>query len=147
MNKYTVLIMLIVGFLLAGCGANAAAPSQPVSMAPPGVTTVDIIYLNHGPVRSALSDIDNLLASYGEQVYVARYDFGSPEGEAFAQAKGLEGHIPLVIFVNGSMDFTVDGRDVKFYSFPQGQGTGVVPDGAWSLDDLQQVLDQVVEKS
>lgn len=144
MNKYIVLIMLIVGFLLAGCGANDA-PAQPLPAAPPGVTTVEIIYLNHGPVRSVLTDIDKLMEGYGEQVYVSRYDFNTPEGEAFAQSHDLNDHIPLAIFVNGSMDFTVGDRAVKFYSFPQGQGTGVVPDGAWSTDDLQQVLDQAVE--
>lgn len=146
MNKYTVLIILIVGFLLAGCGANTA-PAQPIPTVPPGVITVEVIYLNHGPVRNVLTDIDKLLEGYGEQVYITRYDFDTPEGEAFAQSQGLSGHIPLAIFVNGSMDFTVDDRSVKFFSFPQGQGTGVVPDGAWRIDDLQQVLDQVVEKS
>ncbi len=146
MNKYTVLIMLIVGFLLAGCGAKSA-PSQPIPTAPPGVTTVDIVYLNHGPVRSVLAGIDDLLEGYGEQIRVTRYDFDTPAGETFAQSHDLNEHIPLAIFVNGSMDFTVGNRAVKFYSFPQGQGTGVVPDGAWRIDDLQQVLDQVVEKS
>jgi hypothetical protein len=145
MNKYTILIVLIVGFLLAGCGAKSA-PSQSAPTAPPGVTTVDIIYLNHGPVRSILTDIDKLLAGYGEQVYVARYDFDTPEGEAFAQLHDLSEHIPLAIFINGSMDFTVGDRAVKFYSFPQGQGTFIAADGDWTIDDLQQVLDQAVEK-
>jgi len=146
MHKYTILVGLIVGFLLTACGAKTAS-SQPVPTAPPGVTTVDIIYLNHGPVRSVLTDIDALLEGYGEQIKVTRYDFGTPEGATFAQSHGLNGHIPLAIFVNGSIDFTLGERAVKFYSFPQGQGTGVVPDGAWRIGDLQQVLDQAVGKS
>ncbi len=144
MHKVTILAMLIFGALLAGCGVSAA-PAQSVPTAPPGVTSVEIIYLNHGPVRGVLTDIDKLLANYGEKVAVTRYDFNSPEGETFAQSHDLKGHIPLAIFVNGSMDFTVGERSGQFYSFPQGQGTGVVPDGAWSLDDLQQVLDGAVE--
>ena len=145
MNKLAISAIFIFGFLLTGCGANAAAPTQPVSSAPPGVTSVEIIYLNHGPVRAVLTDIDKLLANYGEKIAVTRYDFNSPEGESFAKSHDLNGHIPLAIFVNGSMDFTVGERSGQFYSFPQGQGTGIVPDGAWNLDDLQQVLDQTVE--
>jgi hypothetical protein len=146
MTKYTVLIMLIVGFLMAGCGPNAAAP-QPIPTAASSVTTVEVIYLDHGPVRSVLTDINQLLEGYGEQVRVIRYDFNTPEGEAFAQSHDLSGHSPLVIFVNDSMDFTLGDRAIEFYSFPQGRGTGVVPDGAWTIDDLQQVLDQAVKKS
>lgn len=148
MNRYAVLVMLIVGFLLVGCGANTNIPlSQPASTVPPGVTTVELVYLNHGPVRSVLTGIDKLLADYGEQVYVVRYDIGSPDGEAFAQAKGLTGHTPLAIFINGSMDFTVGDRAGKFYSFPQGQGTFIADDGDWTLDDLKQVLEQAVEQN
>ena len=77
---------------------------------------------------------------------LARRD-GAPEGEAFAKAKELTGHTPLAIFVNGSMQFTLNGRTVKFYSFPQGQGTGMVPDGGWTIQDLQQVLDEAASKS
>lgn len=146
MPKYTFLIAFLVGFLLAGCGANAA-PDQALPTAPPDVPTVELVYLNHGPVRSVLTDMDKLLAGYGEQVYVARYDVGTPKGEAFIQAKGLTGHIPLAIFINGSMEFTVGDRVVEFYSFPQGQGTFIAADGDWTLDDLRQVLDQIVEQN
>jgi hypothetical protein len=59
----------------------------------------------------------------------------------------LTGHTPLAIFVNGSMQFTLDGRTVKFFSFPAGQGTGMVPDGGWSMADLQRVLDEATSKS
>jgi len=149
MSKFTVLIIMVAGLLLAGCSVNTApapAPAQPAPTTAPDVATVEILFLNHGPVRGVLTDIDSLLEGYGEQIHVAHYDFNTPEGEAFAQSQGLSGHIPLVIFVNGSKDFTVGDRAVEFFSFPQGQGTGVVPDGAWSIADLQQVLDQVVEK-
>ena len=122
-------------------------PAQPIPTTPLGVTTVEIIYLNHGPVRSVLTDVDKLLEGYGEQVHITHYDFNTPEGEAFAQSKDLSGHIPLVIYVNGSMEFSTDDRSVKLFSFPQGQGTGIVPDGTWTMDDLRQVLDEAVEKS
>ena len=146
MPKYTLLIILLAGLVLAGCGGGTT-PAQPLPTAPPGVTTVDLIYLNHGPVRSVLTDIDPLLAEYGPQLHIARYDFDSPAGEALAETHGLSGHTPLAIFVNGSMEFTVGERAVKFYSFPQGQGTFLAADGDWTLADLRQVLDQAVAQN
>ena len=146
MNKYMALMTLIVGLLLAGCGANAA-PAQPLPAAPPGAPIVEIAYLNHSPVRGVITEVDNLLAEYGEQLYVIRYDFNTPEGEAFAQARDLTEHTPLAIFVNGSIEFTVGGRAVKFYSFPQGQGTFLASAGDWTMADLRQVLDKVIEAS
>jgi len=145
-NKYFLLPVLAV--LLAACGAtNVAAPAPRAAAAKPGTVTVEVAYLNHLPVRPVLSEVDKLLANYGDHVSVTRYDFDTPEGEAFAKAKGLTQHTPLAIFVNGSMQFTLNGRTVKFYSFPQGQGTGMVPEGGWTVQDLQQVLDEATSKS
>lgn len=146
MNRYLFWLTLMgLGLILAACGASAA----PAAIGPtprPGAVTVEIAYLNHPPLWPVLAKVDQLVAGYGERVSVTRYDLGTAEGTAFAEARGLTGHTPLAIFVNGSLDFTVEGRSVKFFSFPQGQGTGVVPDGAWTLDDLQRVLDEATRK-
>jgi hypothetical protein len=58
----------------------------------------------------------------------------------------LTGHNPIAIFVNGSDTFDLNGRKGKFESFPQGEGTGMVPDGAWTIDDLRSVIDSKVKK-
>jgi len=136
----------VLVLLLAACGTSAAptAENQDVK---PGMVMVDMIYLNHPPVRPVLTEVDKLLVNYGERVSVARYDFDTPEGADFAKAKGLTEHTPLAIFINGSMEFTVGGRAVKFYSFPQGQSTGMVPEGGWTIEDLQQALDEATRKS
>jgi len=145
MNKMTFLVALLLSLLLISCGrGDDSLPARPT--VPPGVVAVEVVYLNHPPVRPVLAEVDNLLATYGDRVDVARYDFDTPEGEAFAKARKLTEHTPLAIFINGSMEFTVNGRAVKFYSFPQGQGTGIVPDGAWTVEDLQQVLDQATKE-
>jgi len=143
--KRVILWPLLVMFLSA-C-ATGAAPSSENQSIEPGTAVVEIAFLNHPPVRSVLTDVDDLLATYGDRVSVVRYDFDTPEGESFAQARGLTEHTPLAIFVNGSMEFAVGGRTVAFYSFPQSQGTGAVPDGNWTLEDLRHVLDEATSES
>jgi len=152
MNK----LFLIIAILLSGLFfnvslfANGGQESQEnleKRNIIPGVPTVELIYLNHGPVRNVITDIDNLLEGYGENIQVIHYTFGSPEGKSFAESRKLDGHIPMAVFIDGSMEFTVDNRSVEFISFPQGGGTGFVADGEWSIDDLKQVIDEVLEQS
>jgi hypothetical protein len=141
------LLWLTFGLLLAACGSSSATnPNNPAPK--PGTVTVEVVYLNHPPVRPVLQDVNKLLATYGNRVSGAWYDFDTPAGADFAKAKGLTGHTPLAIYINGSMDFKLDGRAVKFSSFPQGQdmGMGMVADGDWTIQDLQRVLDQATSK-
>ncbi len=130
-------LMIGVILTLTACGSGTPAPVVPV---PSGTATVDILYLNHPPVLPVLDQVAALLKPYGDKVKVTRYDFDTTEGAAFAQKMGITGHDPLAIFVNGSQSFNLDGRTVTFNSFPQGAGTGMVPDGEWTTDDLDAVL-------
>ena len=134
-----ILMALAAALLLVACAGAAPSPAS-------GYVNIDIVFLNHPPVRDVLSQVDAVLAAYHDKISVTRYDFDTQEGAAFAQQKGLSGHIPLVIFVNGSQSFDVNGRHVTFESFPQGAGTGVVPDGAWTMADLDSVLKAAIEK-
>jgi copper chaperone CopZ len=119
--------------------ARGAAPAAP---ARPGAATVDVIYMNHPPVRPVVSEIDQLLAAYGDRLSVTHYEFNQPNGQAFAKAKGLTGRTPLAIFINGSMESTVGGRRVRYYRFPKGRGPGPMANGDWTMDDLHHILDQ-----
>lgn len=134
----SILVWTFIALALAAC-AGSPPPT-------PGVVTVDILFLNHPPVRDVLTQVDPVLAAYGDKVSVTRYDSDTPEGAAFAKQKGLTGHVPLAIFINGSQTFDVNGRKVTFESFPQGAGTGMVPDGVWTVADLDSVLQSVVQK-
>ncbi len=132
-------LVLTAGILiLAGCGAGARA----VTGGTPTVVTVDIAYLSHPPVLAVLDQVNRVLAKYGNRLKISRYDLDTPAGETFAKAKRLTGHVPLAIFINGSMDVTLGGHRVRFYSFPQGEGTGIVAGGAWTLDALDAALAQ-----
>jgi len=127
---------------LAACGSEV----PPDTVGEAGAVTVEFAFLNHAPMRGVLTEVNELLASYGDKVSVTRYDFESQEGEDFAEAKELTEHTPFAIFIDGEIEFTVDDRVVKFYSFPQGGGTGLVEDGDWAVDDLKQVLDEATSK-
>jgi copper chaperone CopZ len=117
---------------------RGAAPASP---ARPGAATVDVIYMNHPPVRPVVTEIDQLLAAYGDRLSVTHYEFNQPNGQAFAKAKGLTGRTPLAIFINGSMESTVGGRPVRYYRFPKGRGLGPMANGDWTLQDLQLALE------
>jgi len=137
--------------MMASGSGEVSATTQPGAAltavpAAPGAVSVEIIAFSHPPLRPVLAEVGQLLATYGDRVHVTHYDFDTPEGAAFAKKKGLSGHIPLVIFVNGKDTFTLNERKVTFESFPQGQGTGMVPDGAWTVADLDAVVKQMTAK-
>ncbi len=129
-------MLLITGFimLLTACGGGADGPVQ-----------VEIISLDHSPIRPAVQEVEAVVAEFGEQATVQSYHFDTPEGDAFAEEHSLEDHTPIAVFVNGEMEFEVNGRSVKFYSFPQGGGTGMVAEGVWTMDDLRAVLEQATQ--
>ena len=135
-NSWAVFMIVII-LTLTACRSGTPAP---VASDPSGTATVDILYLNHPPVLPVLDQVAALVEPYGDKVKVTRYDVDTDEGAAFAKMVGITGHDPLAIFVNGSQTFNLDSRVVTFNSFPQGAGTGMVPDGAWTIDDLDAVL-------
>ena len=144
----TFIAVMAMVMLLSACqsGAPSGASASSGSGGATGGLQVEVIYLNHPPVRPIIQQIDQLLAGYSAKVSETKYDFDTPAGAAFAKKKGLVGHNPLVIFIGGSESFDLNGRNIKFESFPQGQGTGMVPDGAWSMADLKSILDTKVTK-
>ena len=126
-------VLLVSGFLMLLVACNVKTDES---------VQVGIISLDHAPIRPAVQEALDVMAEYGDKITVQSYDFDTPEGVAFAEEQGLTEHTPMAIFVNGKMSFEVNGRSVKFYSFPQGTGTGMVAEGEWTMDDLRAVLDQ-----
>ena len=127
MRKLTAFLLLTL--ILAACGVQTTDPVQ-----------VEIISLDHAPIRPAVQEVINMTAEFGDKVAVQRYDFDTPEGAAFAEDHNLTEHTPIAIFVNGKTEFEVNGRSVTFFSFPQGTGTSMVAEGEWTMADLQAVL-------
>jgi hypothetical protein len=115
----------------------AALPAPPVS--------VEILYMNHGPLLSTLKGVKELCNSYGNAVTVSWHDFESPEGEKFMASKGVRQHIPLVIWIAGKPTLKVNEKEIQFVGFPTGSGPPSFQ-GKWTLADLRAALDQATGK-
>ena len=103
---------------------------------------LDILYMNHGPMRPTIGKIKKLVANYKGSLQVSWYDFDRPEGKAFFKKQKLTGHIPLLLILDGQSDFTIDGRQVLLQGFPTGVSPFKQVEGNWSLDDLQVIFEQ-----
>lgn len=144
--RFLVTFLAFAFVACSGRSEGSATGSAPATAAS-GAPRVEIAFLNHPPVLGALTEVDKLLASYGDRVTVIRYDLETDQGAAFAKSKRLTGHVPIAIFVNGAMEVKLKERAVKFYSFPQGQGTWMVASGSWTVEDLRQTLDQALSRA
>ena len=145
LNRVAGAIVLVgLTWALAACALPGSSPAASGAGAPaaPNAVTVEILALNHPPLRPVLDQVNVLLTPYGNRLRVSRYDPDTAEGASFEQKKGLTGHVPLAIFVNGADTFTANGKKVTFESFPKGQGTGMVADGEWTMADLDAALKQ-----
>jgi hypothetical protein len=133
MNRRLGLLVPFLAFILAATAT--------------GAPKIEIVFLNHPPVISALTEVNTLLASYGDKITVIRYDLDTDTGAAFAKSRKPVGHIPIAIFVNGAMEIKLVDRTVKFYSFPQGKGTFMVASGSWTVEDLRRSIDLALSRA
>ena len=141
-----IIIFTLLTLALTACGGASAESASLPSTHPDAAVQVEVIALNHAPIRSAVEGVEALTAEYGEKVGYTRYDFDTETGKAFAEKHGIDEHTPIAIYVNGQDEFEIDGVMTKFYSFPQdGSSTGIVASGTWTMDDLRTVLDQEIK--
>jgi hypothetical protein len=117
----------------------------PAAVLPAPPVSVEILYMNHGPLLSTLKGIRELCNGYGKAVAVSWYDFESPEGEKFMAKKGVHQHVPLVIWIDGKETVEVKGKEIQFVGFPTGSGPPSFQ-GKWTLEDLRGALDQAAGK-
>jgi hypothetical protein len=115
----------------------AALPAPPVS--------VEILYMNHGPLQQTIKGIREICNGYGKTLTVSWYDFESPEGEKFMARKGIQQHLPLVVWIAGKSTVKANGKEIQFVGFPTGSGPPSFQ-GKWTLEDLRAALDQAAGK-
>jgi uncharacterized protein YlbG (UPF0298 family) len=106
---------------------------------------VEVLYMNHGPLQDSLEKIKQIFSKYSDKINVSWYDFESKEGEQFKAKKGINQHIPLVIWLDGKYAIPVNGKEIKFVGFPTGAGPAFFQ-GKWTMNDLKAALDQITSK-
>ena len=107
--------------------------------------SVEILYMNHGPLQSTLKEIDTICAQYNDKITVSRYDFDSAEGEKFKTKKGINQHVPLVIWIAGKNTVSIKGKEILFSGFPTGSGPESFQ-GKWTMEDLRAALNSATQK-
>jgi hypothetical protein len=127
--KKTALLILAAAMIVMGSQIPTIAANKP--------TQVDILYMNHGPLRPTIAKIKTLLTNFNGTIQATWFDVNQQEGKEFMKKHNLHGHIPLLIMLDGQTDFTVEGRNVRLQGFPSGAGPFKQVEGNWSLDDLR----------
>jgi hypothetical protein len=134
MNKVVVTLAMVLSLLLPGL-AKAADP-----------VVIDVLFMDHGPLRPTLNTIKDLFANYGDKISVRWHDFESREGEDFMAKMGVTRHVPLVIWINGKETMDIDGASCTFSGFPSGAGPAMFQ-GKWTLELLTKALDVVTKQN
>ncbi|MFA7322510.1 MAG: hypothetical protein WC000_13685 [Dokdonella sp.] len=95
----------------------------------------------HPPVKMALAPLRNWLTAQGGKLKLVEVDVESPQGEKRLAAIGLDGHIPIVILIDGQYrQKRKDGVAMEFVNFPAIEGAPPGVRGKWTTADVQAVL-------
>ncbi len=132
--------------MIVSCFVALFLLSTPLSVFPEEPVRIDVLYMNHGPLRPTLRELNNLFAGYGDGIVVSGHDFYSEEGARFKAEKGIKGHVPLVLWIDGKSTLKVNGTPVRFRGFPTGSGPASFQ-GKWNMEVLKEVLDQITDKN
>ena len=69
-------------------------------------------FFSHFPMRATRQAIEDTCAKFGEKVELRLYDETKDEGQEFMKSKGLSGHLPMRLFIDGKVSFfDFVGRD------------------------------------
>lgn len=121
------LVLIVFSFAVSALAAN--------------IPSVEVLYMNHGPMQPVVKQLKDAFSTYGVKIKVAWYDLNTGEGQKFMAGKGIREHVPLVIWIDGSHTVKLPQGAVKFVGFPS--GTGPEPfQGKWTVQDVKAALDQ-----
>jgi len=117
------------------------------SSAAAATPTVEILAMPHPPVQMALKPLRDWLTDQGRKLKVVETDIESTQGIKRLAAVGLDGHIPILILIDGKYQYQrKNGGPVAFVNFP------AIPDappgvrGEWTVADVQGVLKNRMKK-
>jgi hypothetical protein len=141
-NAVVAALAIVLAISLSGCGADESTASTPP--AGDGSVTLDVVHLDHPPVRSALTKVDEIVAKYQNDLVVRKVDAETDDGRALAERNGATGHVAILLLLNGKPEAEVDGRTVRFEGFPEGASPIKSAQGSWALDQLDKALATLV---
>ncbi|AFM39638.1 hypothetical protein Desaci_0574 [Desulfosporosinus acidiphilus SJ4] len=102
----------------------AAALAAPVKVEALG-------FFDHPPLQPTKDAIQKVCQEFGDQVQLVFHVENTADGNKFMKDNGLSGHLPVVLYIDGSVAQNINGKTVVFRDF-EGQG--------WTSQDLEQVL-------
>ena len=105
---------------------------------------VEIVALDHWPIRRALEQTLEMLKKFGDKVTLQQIDADTKSGKARLKASGMKGHIPVVIFVDGEFKHSLEGQEVIFENFPVASDSPMRLDGKWSAGDVKAVIEEIL---
>lgn len=105
---------------------------------------VEIVALDHWPIRRALEQTLEMLKKFGDKVTLQQIDADTKAGKARLKASGMKGHIPVVIFVDGEFKHSLEGQEVIFENFPVASDSPMRLDGKWSAGDVKAVIEEIL---
>jgi hypothetical protein len=109
--------------------------------------TIEILAMPHPPVQMALQPLRDWIANQGGKLKVVEVNIESTQGEKRLAAAGLDGHIPILILIDGKYRYRrKDGSQVAFVNFPAIQDAPPGVRGEWSVADVQNVLTNRMKK-
>ena len=89
-------------------------------------------FFNHPPLFAARDAIVEVCKEFGEQVELTLYLEDDEDGQQFMKEKNLSGHLPLALYINGSLAHQIEDRIVVFRDFIG---------RAWTKEDLREVVE------
>ena len=125
------LLLLCLAVFLVLCDSPSVHAANPVK--------VDVLYMNHGPLRDTLNKTKEVFSGYGDMITVSWHDFDTEEGAQFMAKMGIKQHVPLIIWIDGKPQWTIGVKQITFAGFPTGSGPASFQ-GKWTLDDLKAAL-------
>lgn len=146
MNRRISVIMLLVFFMTGGLlliyNQNVLGNDQnnPLSLNKNTESRIiEIFYLPHPPVEAVVKKVEAMISEF-PKFQINKYSFDDPKGQALSKRYNLKGHIPMAIFIKGKNEFEVNGKKITLENFPKGDAFIPNYEGAWSYEDLKQIL-------
>ena len=63
-------------------------------------------FFSHFPLQATRQAIEDTCAKFGDKVKLTLYDETKADGQEFMKSKGLSGHLPMKLLIDGKVSFS-----------------------------------------